>query len=42
MDAGKMRILLVDPKKATHPEIPTLMELGYPLDRSSPGKLVYK
>jgi tripartite-type tricarboxylate transporter receptor subunit TctC len=31
MDAGKMRILLVDPKKTTHPEIPTLTELGYPL-----------
>ncbi len=30
MDAGKMRILLIDPKKASHPEIPTLMELGYP------------
>ena len=24
-----MRILLIDPKKPTHPEIPTLKELGY-------------
>jgi tripartite-type tricarboxylate transporter receptor subunit TctC len=28
-EAGRMRILLVDPKKPTHPEIPTLKELGY-------------
>jgi tripartite-type tricarboxylate transporter receptor subunit TctC len=29
VEAGKMRILLVDPKKPNYPEIPTLMELGY-------------
>jgi tripartite-type tricarboxylate transporter receptor subunit TctC len=29
VDAGRMRILLIDPKKESHPEIPTLMELGY-------------
>jgi len=28
-EAGRMRILLIDPKKPTHPEIPTLKELGY-------------
>ncbi len=28
-EAGRMRILLIDPKKPTHPEIPTLRELGY-------------
>jgi len=29
VEAGKMRILLVDPKKPDYPEIPTLQELGY-------------
>ncbi len=29
-EAGRMRILLIDPKKPSHPEIPTLKELGYP------------
>jgi tripartite-type tricarboxylate transporter receptor subunit TctC len=29
VEAGRMRILLIDPKKSTHPEIPTLRELGY-------------
>jgi len=29
VEAGKMRILLVDPKKPNYPEIPTLKELGY-------------
>jgi tripartite-type tricarboxylate transporter receptor subunit TctC len=29
VEAGRMRILLIDPKKPTYPEIPTLMELGY-------------
>lgn len=29
VEAGRMRILLVDPKKPTYPEIPTLKELGY-------------
>lgn len=29
VEAGRMRILLIDPKKPTHPEIPTLKELGY-------------
>jgi tripartite-type tricarboxylate transporter receptor subunit TctC len=29
VEAGKMRILLVDPKKPNYPEIPTLQELGY-------------
>ncbi|HUL32078.1 MAG TPA: tripartite tricarboxylate transporter substrate binding protein [Thermodesulfobacteriota bacterium] len=29
VEAGRMRILLVDPKKPTLPEIPTLKELGY-------------
>lgn len=28
-EAGRMRILLIDPKKPSHPEIPTLKELGY-------------
>jgi len=28
-EAGRMRILLIDPKKPSHPEIPTLQELGY-------------
>ena len=29
-EAGRMRILLIDPKKPSRPEIPTLKELGYP------------
>lgn len=29
VEAGRMRILLIDPKKESHPEIPTLKELGY-------------
>ncbi len=29
VDGGRMRILLIDPKKPDHPEIPTLTELGY-------------
>jgi tripartite-type tricarboxylate transporter receptor subunit TctC len=29
-EAGRMRILLIDPKKPSQPEIPTLKELGYP------------
>ena len=29
VEGGRMRILLIDPKKPTHPEIPTLTELGY-------------
>ena len=29
VEAGRMRILLIDPKKPSHPEIPTLKELGY-------------
>jgi tripartite-type tricarboxylate transporter receptor subunit TctC len=29
VEAGRMRILLVDPKKPDYPNIPTLMELGY-------------
>lgn len=29
VEAGRMRILLIDPKKPTYPEIPTLKELGY-------------
>jgi tripartite-type tricarboxylate transporter receptor subunit TctC len=28
-EAGRMRILLIDPKKPDHPELPTLKELGY-------------
>ena len=29
VDAGRMRILLIDPKKPDQPQIPTLKELGY-------------
>ena len=29
VEAGRMRILLVDPKKPNYPDIPTLKELGY-------------
>jgi tripartite-type tricarboxylate transporter receptor subunit TctC len=29
VEAGTMRILLIDPKKPTYPKIPTLKELGY-------------
>ncbi len=29
VEGGRMRILLVDPKKPNYPEIPTLVELGY-------------
>jgi tripartite-type tricarboxylate transporter receptor subunit TctC len=29
VEAGRMRILLVDPKKPDYPNIPTLTELGY-------------
>ena len=29
VEAGRMRILLIDPKKPSNPEIPTLKELGY-------------
>jgi len=29
VEAGRMRILLVDPKKPDYPQIPTLKELGY-------------
>jgi len=29
VEAGRMRILLVDPKKPDYPQIPTLQELGY-------------
>lgn len=29
-EAGRMRIILIDPKKPDRPEIPTLKELGYP------------
>jgi len=29
VEAGRMRILLIDPKKPNYPEIPTLKELGY-------------
>ncbi len=29
VEAGRMRILLIDPKKPTHPQFPTLGELGY-------------
>lgn len=29
VEAGRMRILLVDPKKPDYPDIPTLKELGY-------------
>jgi tripartite-type tricarboxylate transporter receptor subunit TctC len=32
VEAGRMRILLIEPKKPTHPEIPTLKELGYKQD----------
>lgn len=29
VEGGRMRILLIEPKKPSHPEIPTLKELGY-------------
>lgn len=29
VEAGRMRILLIDPKLPSHPEIPTLRQLGY-------------
>jgi len=29
VEAGRMRILLIDPKKPNYPDIPTLKELGY-------------
>jgi tripartite-type tricarboxylate transporter receptor subunit TctC len=29
VEGGRMKILLIDPKKPSNPEIPTLMELGY-------------
>lgn len=29
VEGGRMRILLIEPKKPTHPDIPTLKELGY-------------
>ena len=29
VEGGRMRILLIEPKKLSHPEIPTLKELGY-------------
>jgi tripartite-type tricarboxylate transporter receptor subunit TctC len=29
VEAGRMRILLIDPKKPDQPQIPTLRELGY-------------
>jgi tripartite-type tricarboxylate transporter receptor subunit TctC len=29
VEAGRMRILLIDPKLPSHPEIPTLTQLGY-------------